>query len=331
MDTNEKSKKVLQNILISRFIKKYVPSEEELEQHRVVYAAEMCIYPPYSKINNYEPYKLVSEAIYHTYRAEDVKGFFFSTRRERTAFIAEEKHKTTLSRYDSNWLQYISHVEIHASQEITKSFRLSEWQFNVIELSEGDKMIAIIIPDLVDNIEIIKKVMSLYGYFLSQQKDYPHASDFKVLYFMPKFQEYINEQLKGFEYLWHVSPEKYKNRILEQGLLAKSDNILYEYPDRIYLIPLFGGDDCEYKDYDDEVKKYLTKLVRYIRGEKKIENKWAFYRIHLNDIPNVKFSIDYTMDLFQDSLYTTDAIRPSAIEYVDSVDLSKIIVNNSEK
>lgn len=69
----------------------------------------------------------------------------------------------------------------------------------MIELLDGDKMIVIIILDLVDNVEIIKQVMSLYGYFIARQEEYFYASDFKVLYFLPKFQEYISEKSKESE------------------------------------------------------------------------------------------------------------------------------------
>ena len=269
------------------------------------------------------------ESLVTTYDARKLECHLFSTCRDDYEFAVDAEAMSELMKNDANWLDYMKHSAFHAAVDICKYFRLAPWQFSIVEIEENrTQFIIVSIPDIRDNIEQIKRVFSFYGYVLGRLYDL--ESSWKQLEFHPRFQQKINEEIRKHKYLYHIAPERCVDKIMRQGLVAKSSNMLYDYPGRVYLIL----DNIETPDGLFCVdRRLLIMFARKLYGEKKQVNKpeyvndksFCIFRI---DISKINDSVDFYNDFTEDSvpaIFTADYINPDALEVLEVVDFSKPI------
>lgn len=124
----------------------------------------------------------------------------------------------------------------------------------------------------------------------------------------PKFD--IKHELKT-NILYYVTESKYLDKVLKNGLISKSDNILSDYPERIYCV--YNLQDA--KQYIESKQSYYRKVVNsYKTRDQSIYKKLEFV------ILNIKLLDDNNLIFYEDldskgkGIYTYDKIEPKYIK-----------------
>lgn len=118
------------------------------------------------------------------------------------------------------------------------------------------------------------------------------------------------ENFEGIpEYLYHVTEKKYLNKILEKGLIPRSNSKIEKHPERIYVTNSIKGaisfkDTLEnmYTDLNFVILKIDTKLLKTI----KLYYDPIFFE-NEEDYKKLKFK----------AFYTYENISPTAIEVIN--------------
>lgn len=142
----------------------------------------------------------------------------------------------------------------------------------------------------------LNNILNLYGYYVSKK-------DNTTLYVEPRYSEEITNDIYKYDYIYHVTDQKYLDKILKNGLNPKNNKKgSRNYSKRIY----FG-----YGSFEDVIKTskqiaYDRKLVRPVLLKIKLDksNKKSFYID-----PNIG----------KDAIYTYDCIKPVDIEVITDV------------
>lgn len=152
--------------------------------------------------------------------------------------------------------------------------------------------------------------MMCFGYYRSSivpvvqtNRKYYKLHNWVAVQYKQRIQDFINDK-KDVKFLYHISLSIYEEKILKQGLVPKSKNDRFNYPDRIYLL----------KDNNEENIKSLILLLNEAKIEEKHYN-YNVYKIDLSKLTNTNFSIDY--NYYPLAVFTADNIPPNAlnIEY----------------
>ena len=188
-----------------------------------------------------------------------------------------------------------------AKRHICKFFNLPEKYFQ-IHKNEYNTYCFIMFPQKDNSLEEIIKAMEWYGYFSTMKKIQPLSNGWYVIKFESKFEKDANELLKTEKFLIHITPFKYKDKILKNGFIPKSKNKKFNYPDRTYF--MLGSTNPV------ETLKLSRKLSQVENNNKKTE--YCAFRIDVNKIPsNVSFHLDPNME---GAVWTSDNITPNAIK-----------------
>jgi len=166
--------------------------------------------------------------------------------------------------------------------------------------------------------------MNAFGYFKSDIIKEDIINDIKwiAIQFEPKFQDVINYKIiHNHKYLYHLSPTKYENKILKNGLIPKSKNDKFNYPYRVYLLMDKNETFNINKTYLISVAKMLlnsrTSLItnQYIN-----DNEYTIYQIDISKL-NKNINFYYDANLYPLSIFTVDNINPNAIQIIDRIKL----------
>lgn len=157
----------------------------------------------------------------------------------------------------------------------------------------------------------IKHDMNVMGYYyINKQIDYELYDNQILLVFEPKFTKNISDQIRNnYRYVYHAAPSIYVDKIKKTGLVPKSKNHYFNYPDRIYL--MLG-------DYLNAQQKLILKNVKSLRNNNititgKNNNTYDYSVIKI-DISKLPDNIDFFLDPnAPQAIFTTNNIPPSAI------------------
>lgn len=164
--------------------------------------------------------------------------------------------------------------------------------------------------NMFDNVESILK---LGGYYQADENIDDYYTYEKI------YEEDIFDKLKQsgeIEYLYHLTPSINDKKIQTKGLIPRSRNYRFKYPDRIYL--LSNGDSRFLKLICKELIKPI--LLFGTEFEKNKVKKYSVYRIDFSKVENIKLYKDPNVRDF-DSYFTMDNIRPEWIEKIDEIKL----------
>lgn len=169
-----------------------------------------------------------------------------------------------------------------------------------------------------ENEDIINKILNSGGYY--------HAIDAdKFIIFERRFDDEISDEIRnsGQIYLYHISPTINTKKIITNGLIPKSKNMAFNYPDRIYL---FGKEAEKYPNFLQEMCKMLLRASAsaYYRKSGDIDtarqdvlkrklNEFSVFRIDLDKLENIKIFEDPNIDGCV-AYYVNDNIKPDCIE-----------------
>lgn len=302
--------KQIQQFITKRLNSLKIP-KEELQRRYVEFPFWFDMEKPYARLKRLAPYALIKEGLIHSWNGFKVLYSFMSGVRDDDAFIAEQLHERLLMYKDANWASYLKHAHLHAAEDTARQFRLARWQISILETQRdsGVYEIIIVVPDIAKNIDIMKDVMACYGYFLTQSQPFREDNSFVALRFMPKFQPLIDEEVRKYKYLYHVSPKRFEAKILKNGLVPKSKNELYDYPGRIhFIVNMDMNDGTELPELDPSKLNMLANSLvserKHLVNQYVDDTKYVAWRIRTKDLPdNVHFCYDFT-DRINVSVYT---------------------------
>ena len=186
-------------------------------------------------------------------------------------------------------------ISTYPSQKTEKLLRKKYIQYDIQLMDDGD----IYILGDITNYEDIKKLINTLGYFISFvyindewiKYDEKYLDDIKGISIEPKYDTELEILPK---YLYHVTQNKYLNKILKIGLIPKHHDKLTHHPDRIYV-----SNDLKSAQ---EIKMFI---------EKTYDTEASILIIDTSDLHN-KFYSD--VNLRQDGFYTLNNISPKNIK-----------------
>ena len=163
---------------------------------------------------------------------------------------------------------------------------------------------------MFDNVE---QILKLGGYYQADENIDDYYTYEKI------YEDDIFDKLKQsgeIEYFYHLTPSINDNKIQSRGLIPRSKNYKFKYPDRIYL---FSNGNVKF------LKLVCKELIKPIllfgtEFEKNKVKQYSIYRIDFNKVENIKLYKDPNARGF-DSYFTMDNIRPEWIEKIDEIKL----------
>lgn len=217
--------------------------------------------------------------------------------------------------------QQILHEGLIATYDTHITYKMLCQKFNLntqdvyLRNQRGINLIIVTLPTTTNKLLIneITNFMSTCGFFRNNQKIFSKKENKILLFFEPKFTRNIALDIhEHYNYLMHLTPEIYVDKILKNGLIPKSENNIFKYPDRLFFVPGTKLTSKAKQVLDNIRLSYIDKIINSsgIHNPKQKLRHSLLY-LKLDEIPsNVKFYID---PIAQDSIFTTDNIPPQAI------------------
>ncbi len=179
--------------------------------------------------------------------------------------------------------------------------------------SENDiDYIIVYIPVINDNLGIIKKSMSLCGYFLGFPKEHEiKQGQFNWLQFEPIVQKNESDKIRKEENkLYHITPHYNLGKIKNIGFSPHSKNELFNYPNRVYF--LRGS-------LNNENIQYIAKQLNKYNSSEGNDGKYVLLTIDIEKIPkDIKMYLDPN---YPYGIFVTENIKPNVIINVKELTL----------
>lgn len=188
---------------------------------------------------------------------------------------------------------------------ILRRFGLNDTQFK-IQITNNNglerRVPIIVLPKGINNriIGNIKNLMDTCGYSMVSKQ---YKRDLTLLVFEGKFDEDVTDIIRTkYKYLYHLTPQKHLEKILQIGLTPRSENIMYKHPDRVYFM---NG------VLDDGLTDNQIEVFNNMINSKSEHEQHFVLKLSMDRIPdNVTF---YADSLTDEAIFTYDNIPPNAI------------------
>lgn len=263
----------------------------------------------------------VTEGLIRSYDAEKVKKILTNP----------ENRKLFKALMAPTWLKRLHETPRNAMSQILKYFPLKSENVQIVQTPDNESYFYISFPNIKENEAIIDRAMYAFGYFPvlnNEEKIVDERSNvvWKVKHYEPKFQKPIkNALIKTQKCLYHISPTKYEHKILKQGLVPKSKNRLFSYPDRIYLFLNNTHTDDGYAEMDDsmllDITEKLFTIVLPKRDDEYVNDyEYTYYRIDVSKLHN-DTNLMYDQNFIPFGIFTADNIPPEAISVIKRFDM----------
>lgn len=197
-------------------------------------------------------------------------------------------------------------------EELIQKYGLADWQFSIFE-GANKIYVAIFIADIKENLSIIEHEMAELGYFKSF--DEPLEVDgmhWLKAQFEPMFQNKENNAVRDMRVVFHITPRYNLDSILVNGLIPRSRNTVYSYPDRIFLV----------KGTANEKDLYLIgRRLCITNNDERNDGRYCILTVDVSKIDNdVDFFFDPNLEV---GLFTDSPIPPEAIISVREVNFGR--------
>ena len=204
---------------------------------------------------------------------------------------------------DNNICEYDIDIRVeHIASSVNPEFPPE----NILLTSKGKELNA------SDEFEF-KRMFGLCGWVLSRKNmsiDRDSGDNAFDYIFEPKFNYDITEDIKNkISYLYHVSPEIYKDKILRQGFVPKSKNASFDYPDRVYLLLLTGNPI-------NQAKNFALSLAQRVKWKEDLSSpgEYPMYVLYAIDVSKLQQGTRIYRDpISKYGVYTFSNIPPDAI------------------
>jgi hypothetical protein len=145
------------------------------------------------------------------------------------------------------------------------------------------------------------KAMMLCGYTLSKSMNRDDGLIEEI--YSPINLPNINDIVRKYSFITHITPSYNKDKILSKGFIPKSKNEMFSYNDRIFF---FKGDTPI-----NEIMFQAFEFDRMLKN-KRNEHSYTIFSIDTQKIPdNVNFHTDLT---YPCGIYTTENVPPNCIK-----------------
>ena len=196
--------------------------------------------------------------------------------------------------------------------QMQSKFQFKDWQFATQNGGNGMRLI-VLYPGVFKNTKLIKDAMMACGWSLAMKgfiiKD---RMLWRAMSFDPMFQKDVSAEARQYGHLYHWTPLYYYNAISVEGLKPKSENKLFDYPNRIHLIK---GNTPK-----DEIFNVGWQLCS---ANRRLKNKGE-YVLLLTDLSHVPNDIEIYYDPRYDwGYYTKSPIPPNTIKPIIGYNFKK--------
>lgn len=181
-------------------------------------------------------------------------------------------------------------------------YHFHEWQFR-IEQGKNNVEICMVIPQIGNNIQMVTTDMDFFGYFCSYKIEVEFENlVYLKMKFEPIFQDDVSKIIREYEFLYHATPSSNVSQILEQGIKPLSDNHLFSYPPRVFLMK---------GDVTIEGQNLIAQTLFRFSGREENELEYTILTLDVDSIPqNIPFYYDPN---HEHGVFTNSAISPSCI------------------
>ena len=193
-----------------------------------------------------------------------------------------------------------------------------QWQIKS-EIAFNKIRVVILYADIAQNTKVIENKMLSFGWTVS------HVSAPLVLYgvplrvmnFDPKEQRQLTKEARKYQYLYHWTPYKNLQSILQNGIEAISENDYLSYPPKVHLMK------------GDTPKSEASKLgwMLFNKNASLRSGKYALLRVSMKTVPP---DVDFFGDpRFPYDYFTNETIPPQSLELFGKIYyLDKFNYNN---
>lgn len=193
--------------------------------------------------------------------------------------------------------------------DISFIFDLTDWQFKV-EKHCNDVECAFIIPNIDTNIDVLTKSMEQLGWYRSRCAEYDiYDRHYVNVKFEPLYAIDITKDIRAnVQYLYHISPACNHMSIKWHGFIPKSNNKLFDYPDRVYFI----------KDPIDN--EYLKDVC--IALYENSDHKYTKYNIYTLDVSKISIIVKFQDDPnLEHGIFTYNKVSYKSVINVNTIKL----------
>lgn len=187
-------------------------------------------------------------------------------------------------------------------KEMQSKFHFKDWQFAEQQGANGIRLV-VLYPGIFKNTKLIQQAMEACGWSVSTREYAWHNHMlWRMISFDPIFQDNVSGQARRFRYLYHWTPENNWDSIKKNGLLPKSENAMFDYPDRLHFVK--GG---------VSPKDILSIGNQLFRANKKKETDGTYLLLAV-DLTKVPDDVEFYLDpRYEGGFYTKSAIPVNAI------------------
>lgn len=196
--------------------------------------------------------------------------------------------------------QTASNLAQTAKKEMSRIYGLKDWQ---IVIRQGCYKVEVIIlyAGIFKNTKIIKDEMKRLGFFPSRKGwKFKNLMVWKALKFEPYIQAPLTAQAKQYGKLFHLTLATNHSSIANNGIIPKSENNLFDYPNRVYVM---AG------NIDTENVRFLG-FQLYSENRKKNKNNNGVYNLYEINTKSLPRNIDFYGDVNYPYGYYTDKVIP---------------------
>lgn len=181
-------------------------------------------------------------------------------------------------------------------------YQFHDWQF-IIRQGRNNIEVCLVIPLLGDNVQMVKKDMDKFGYFCSHEDEYRKENlVYLMMKFEPMYQDNVSNIIREYEFLYHATPTENIPQIMSQGITPKSQNNLFSYPERVFLIK---------GDVTEEGQNLIAQNLFRFSDRKETEIEYTILTIDVDSIPkNIPFYFDPN---HEHGVFTNETIPSSCI------------------
>lgn len=190
-------------------------------------------------------------------------------------------------------------------KEELKKLGFRDWQINYEPVNNGIHIV-ILYADIAKNSKIITDAMMSCGWILAKQSEPVTIFNvpISIMEFDPKEQPSLNQDVRKYRYLYHLTPEQNVASIQANGIEARNENDGYYYSPKAHLIK---GDTPK-----NEIEKFGWRLFN--KNAHISSGEFALLRIDMSKVPN---DIDFYGDgRYEFGVFSKETIPPSAIELI---------------
>lgn len=188
-------------------------------------------------------------------------------------------------------------------KQIQNKFKFEDWQVSV-EKGANNIQLIVLFPYIGSNTELIKDAMSACGWSIAQEGiSKINNMTWLALSFDPMFQDNVSSEMFNYQYVYHWTPFCNLNYIMQNGLIPKSENKLFKYPNRLYLLK---GNIPQNELFN--IGKQLSKINNNTNND----GIYVLLQIATNKLnPNIQVYYD---PRYEYGYYVKDSIGPEAIK-----------------